>query len=249
MDKAFLPRQAAFIAEYRSDRNASRAYTAAYGTKGPLASSGARTLLKKPRIRAEIARLDSIKAARLEIDTDKVLLDALQVLFADARDLIEYRVGACRNCYGEGHGYQRTVGEMNRDREKWVEKEHKPLEAFDTKGGIGFSPLKPPADDCPECHGAGAGRAILRDTRHLPVNAIRLYAGLKEGPHGIQVLMRSQDNAREVLMKHLGLFAADNKQRSSTPLGEALVGFVKQMHSEGAGKAPVVEHGQIRRVK
>lgn len=55
------------------------------------------------------------------------------------REIVEVRVGCCRHCYGEGHKYQRTLSELNHDREKWLD-EGKPLEEFDEQGGIGFDP-------------------------------------------------------------------------------------------------------------
>ena len=139
---------------------------------------------------------------------------------ADPRELVQVKVGCCRNCYGEGHKYQRTVGEMNRDRERWAEKGNAPSD-FDVKGGIGFNPLLHPSPTCPECGGDGQSRVVLCDTRSLSPAAISLYAGAKQTKEGIEVKMHDKGAAMEKLFKHLGLYARDNQQKTD-PLASLL---------------------------
>ena len=149
-----------------------------------------------------------------------MLHEIASVAFADARELVEVRTGCCRCCYGEGHKYQRTVGEMNRDREDWVEKGKNPAE-FDEGGGIGFNPLKQPAEDCPICGGDGMSRVVLRDTRGLSQHAKALYAGAKQTKEGIEIKMHSKVDALEKLASHLGMYEKDNQQKTD-PLASLL---------------------------
>lgn len=63
-----------------------------------------------------------------------------------------------------------------------------------------------PNQECPECQGRGRGHVLLSDTRDLSSHAAKLYAGVKLGRDGIQVLMRDQDSALVNIARHLGMF-------------------------------------------
>ena len=142
-----------------------------------------------------------------------VVKELAQVAFADARDLVQHVVGSCRHCHGEGFKFQRTVSEMNHDREQWINK-GKELSEFDEKGGIGFDPHKVPNPVCPECMGRGWGRTFISDTRNLSPAAAALYAGVKETKDGFEIKMHSKLDAIEKLAKHLGIYEKDNQQKA-----------------------------------
>lgn len=131
---------------------------------------------------------------------------------ADARGLVEVKTGCCRCCYGEGHKYQRTLGEYNHDRDQWLAK-GKELAEFEDQGGIGFNPQLP-HPECPNCGGDGDARVVLKDTRTLSPQALALYAGAKTGKYGIEVQMHSKMDALEKLAKHVGLYEKDNTQKN-----------------------------------
>lgn len=118
----------------------------------------------------------------------------LLLALADPRELVEVKVRCCRHCWGEGYRYQRTVGEMNADRERWAI-ENGDLAEFDEQGGLGFTPLKAPNASCPECGGDGEARAVVRDTQQLGEAGQLLYNGASSGEHGVEVKLRDRDAA------------------------------------------------------
>ena len=169
--------------------------------------------LKKPEIQAAIAKARQEQQERTQITADSVVKEVALIAFADPRDLVQHVVGSCRHCHGEGFKFQRTVSEMNHDREQWINK-GKELSEFDEKGGIGFDPHKVPNPVCPECMGRGWGRTFISDTRNLSPAAAALYAGVKETKDGFEIKMHSKLDAIEKLAKHLGIYEKDNQQKA-----------------------------------
>lgn len=213
--------QSRFVDEYLIDLNATKAAIRAGYSEKTAAVIGSENLIK-PNIAAEIQLRKQERQQRTEITADVVLREVWQMFRADARELVEVRVGCCRHCYGEGHKRQRTVAEMNAAREKWIDSGKVPLD-FDEEGGIGFNPLLPPHPTCPECGGDGYSRVVLHDTRKLSPEAASLYAGAKHGKNGIEIQMHDKVGIAEKLFKHLGLYEAHNKQRNAAQ--EALAGL------------------------
>ena len=148
------PKEERFVGEYLIDMNATAAYKRSFpGVTDGTARTNSAKLMAKANIAAAIAIAQAERARRTEISADHALLDVWYIARADARELSQVKVDACRNCYGEGFQRQRTVGEMNRDREKHAAKGS--ADDFDEEGGIGFDPLRPPHKDCPGCGGDG----------------------------------------------------------------------------------------------
>lgn len=202
------PREERFVQEYLIDLNATQAYmrSSPHVKESTANTEGPRTL-GIPRVSAAVEKAKAERAKRTEISADQALLDVWNITRADARELVQVKVGCCRHCYGEGHQRQRTVGEMNRAREKHVAK-GKDVADFDEEGGIGFNPHLPPNPECPECCGDGHARVVLADTRNLSPQAAALYAGAKHGKNGIEVMSHSKAEAQRKVFEHLGL----NKQ-------------------------------------
>ena len=226
-------KQQRFVEEYMVDLNATQAAIRA-GYSQDTAGSIGHENLKKPEIQLALqqARLEQQK--RTAITADGALREAWNIATADTRELVELKTGCCRCCYGEGHQYQRTLLEMNTDREKWIDKGNDPS-AFDEKGGVGFNPLRAPHPECPNCGGDGHARVVLKDTRYLSEKAVALYAGAKETQFGIEVKMQDKGAALEKLFKHLGLYEEDNKQRTD-PLASLLA---RVAGGNGNGFVPV----------
>lgn len=65
-------------------------------------------VLKKPEIQAAIAEGRKDQQERTEINADRVIREAWNVLTADARELAQVKVGCCRHCWGEGSPLQKT---------------------------------------------------------------------------------------------------------------------------------------------
>lgn len=233
-------KQEKFVDEYLVDLNATQAAIRAGYSPGTARQMGAENL-SKPDIQLAVSEARKRQQARTEITADRVLQEIVSVALADARELVEVRTGCCRCCHGYGHKYQRTVGEMNRDREDWVEKGKNPAE-FDEAGGIGFNPLLQPNPECPHCGGDGAPRMVLKDTRKISGAAAALYAGAKQTKEGIEIKMHSKMDAIEKLAKHLGLYELDNKQKTD-PLTDLLHQIAK---SSGNAFQPVAEDPEHR---
>lgn len=209
---ALEPRQQRFVQEYLVDLNGTQAAIRA-GYSANTASEQSYDLLRKPQIQQAIEEGQQKLQAKLEMSAERVVQTLAQIATADPRELVEVKTGCCRCCWGEGFKFQRTLGEYNHDREQWLAK-GKELSEFDDQGGVGFSPLKLPHPECPNCGGDGDARVVLKDTRQLSAKAAALYAGAKQTKYGIEIQMHSQMEAWERLAKHLGLYAKDNFQRS-----------------------------------
>lgn len=209
---AFETKQQRFVDEYLIDLNATKAAVRA-GYSEKTAEQIGYQLLQKTSVVQAIAAAQQKRAERTGITADRALSEVWKIVTADPRELVQVKVGCCRHCWGEGHRYQRTVGEMNADREQHATKGLSPAD-FDEKGGIGFDSLRLPHPECPECGGDGDARTVLADTRNLSPSAQALYAGAKQTKYGIEVLMHSKMDAMEKVFKHLGLYKEDNTQKT-----------------------------------
>lgn len=207
-------KQRVFVAEYLKDLNAAAAARRAGYSEKTADRIGAQ-LLGKTWVAAAVAEAMKARAARTEIDQDRIVRELWHVLTADANGLVEYRRTCCRYCYGAGHRYQFTAGEMEiarREHAAFVLKAQQaetelPVELliFNERGGIGFDPRKPPVDGCPECFGEGEGEVFVKDTRDLSPELRSLYAGVKRTKEGLEVKMHDKKAMGELLMRHLGM--------------------------------------------
>ncbi|MCY1167366.1 Terminase small subunit [compost metagenome] len=220
--KALTPSEQRFVQEYLVDLNGTQAYMRAYpDAKNASARVQACRLLADPNISDAIAAAQAARAAKLGISAEVALQHVWDIATADARDLVEYRVGCCRHCWGEGFAYQRTDAQFRADRAAHAHalatadsKGKKKLGKFNPQGGPGFDLRNQPNPDCPECAGEGVGRDVYKDTRKLPRAAATLYAGVKRTKDGLQVLTHDKGEALEKAFKHLGLYEKDNRQKS-----------------------------------
>lgn len=209
-------KEVAFVNHYAGMRNATQAYTAAYDTEGnyETRSTEGRRLLAKPHIREAIAERCKIAADTSGISVGFLLQRFIDIATADPRELIGLKVGCCRYCWGEGHGYQ------------WREREY--LEALDEAerlaaldrgnpnstirypdpaGGFDFNATHPPHPSCPQCHGEGQERFVPRDTDKLSDQALLLYGGVKVKKDGAyEIVIADQAKAAELAGRILGAF-------------------------------------------
>lgn len=213
------PRVQRFVDEYLIDLNGTQAAIRA-GYSAATAQEQSSRLLSIVMVQRAVAAARKAQQERTQVEADKVVLEAWNIMTADPRELVQVKVGCCRHCWGEGHRYQRTLAEYNHDREKFREG-GKPPEDWEEQGGIGYSPLREAHPACPECHGDGCPRVVLGDTRTLSPGTRALYAGAKETKYGIEVQMHDKGAAMEKLFKHLGLYERDNQQKTD-PLASLL---------------------------
>ncbi len=209
------PKQARFIDEYLIDLNGTQAaIRAGYSKRG--ADVQAVRLLGYASVMQAIQSGIAKRSERTGINADDALKEAWNILTADANGLVEFRRTCCRHCYGIGHRYQFTAGEMEEARIRHnanilrlqAQAVEVPPESmiFDERGGIGYDKRRPPNPDCPECFGEGVGDVFVKDTRNLPTGVTSLYAGVKTTKEGIEVKMHSKEKALELVGRHLGLW-------------------------------------------
>lgn len=192
-----------FIGEYVKDWNASAAIKRAGINCGDFARQDAYRRLQKPAVKREIEKIRALTKKKVELNTNLIVDDILNVLTADPRELIEIVTESCRYCHGIGHGYQFTLNEWRRKETEAMFDTSRPRP--DPKGGIGFNPNRDPHPDCPECHGAGVPIERLKDVRDLSPAAAALYVGAERTKSGLKVNMRSKDSARDAAAKFLGM--------------------------------------------
>lgn len=221
-------REVRFCLEYIVDDNASAAYLrAGYTTKN--ANVLGPRKLAEAGIKAAVTRLRAKRGEHVGFTADNALAMAAAILKADARELVEFRVGPCRFCYGDGGLYQRTAGEMGRDRAKHDalqdrrRERNKDYEAedFDEQGGDGYDIRLQPNTECKNCGGDGRGRVVVKDTRNLSEGAAALYSSVKEGKDGVEVRMHDKIAVLEKVFKHHGLYEKDNGQQAAAAMDPA----------------------------
>jgi phage terminase small subunit len=237
--KALNDKQKRFCEEYLKDLNGAQAYIrAGYAVKDEaVARSAAARLLADVAAQELIATLQKERAERTGTDADMVVTAWREIATANPNDLMEFRRGCCRHCWGVNFRYQRTPREMeghrahfeqtvrNRLDDKKLDDDpglraalHSELmEGFDEEGGIGFNSTKDANPECPECFGEGVGYAYFKDTRKVPAPALRLYGGVKVTKEGIEVKVHSQERALEMLARHNGMLV--EKSEVSGPGG------------------------------
>ena len=216
--KKLTPKQQRFVDEYLIDLNATQAAIRA-GYSAKTAPWIGQQLLSKTHIAAAVNERINNRSQRTEITQDMVLQRWWELANADANELVEFQRNNCRYCWGEGHRYQWTETEFEAAQRR-AEDKHE--EEPDADGGFGFVATRDPNPACPECHGQGIGTMHVHDTRKLKGAARRLYAGVKQGKDGLQVMMADRDKALENVARHLGMFNDKLDVNITGPLAERL---------------------------
>lgn len=212
------PRQRRFVERYCVHLNATKAAIEA-GYSAKTANEQGPRLLVNVRVAEEIRIHQKMLADASFVGAVHVLRDLVAIAFADPRELTMLKRESCRHCHGFGHAYQwiddaeftkamvrfrREVATLPEDARGAAEED-----APDAVGGFGFDPAREPHPNCPRCRGEGVEIIWRADISRLTGPAARLFAGVKETRYGVQILMRDQDRALELLGKHLGMFAQD----------------------------------------
>lgn len=206
----------AFLNEANGDQTA--AYKMSYSVENCKESSihaSASTVMARPAVRAFIEFHRQRVADKFEIGKLEVLRTWWTIATADPNELIQAQRRCCRYCHGIGFEYQW------RDAQEWAEALAEELKAAEREkrapvmigdgGGFGFDHTAAPLVACPKCRGDGVVHVLVQDTRKLSPAGKLLYAGIKQTNHGIQVLMRSQDEALVNIAKAIGMFIEPDK--------------------------------------
>ncbi|HHR6078353.1 TPA: terminase small subunit [Providencia alcalifaciens] len=193
-----------FVNEYLVDLNRTAAYKRAGGNgEGNTAYVGASRMYRNAKVNRAITDALADRERRTQITQDAVLKMWWDIATADVNELTEYRRLCCRHCWGFGFNYQWRDAVEYEDAVKKATVANKPPPK--DVGGYGYDDTLDPNPDCPRCNGAGIGRAHFHDTRDLAGAARRLFAGVKEGKFGVEVITRNQDDALKMVAQHLGM--------------------------------------------
>ena len=196
--------QAKFVNEYLIDLNRTAAYKRAGGKcEGNTAYASASRMYRNVKVNRAITDALAERERRTEITQDAVLKIWWDIATADVNELTEYRRLCCRHCWGFGFNYQWRDSIEFEDATKKALTANKPPPQ--DVGGYGYDETLDPNPDCPRCNGAGIGRAHFHDTRDLTGPARRVFAGVKEGKFGVEVITRNQDEALKMVAQHLGM--------------------------------------------
>lgn len=205
-----------FVKRFVETGNATQAYRDSFSVANRAEStvtSRAAALKKIPKVKAAILKLQNEATDRIVYDVAEVMQHWVDVATADPNELMSYQRRCCRHCYGRGHRYQwrdqdeyayEAAGVM--DANNRLKRGETPLALPDDRGGYGFNFTHGPHPDCPHCRGEGIGLTFIQDTRKLGRKAARLYRGIKQTQHGIQILVGDQDAAVANIAKALGMF-------------------------------------------
>ena len=174
-----------------------------------------RRILARPDVKARIAELRAEIDTEFKIEASDVLKRLYTIATADARDLTQYRVGACRFCHGIGHLFQwkterEYLSALSAARKGLAKGDIDPDPELDPNwpdlaGGIGFKLTCQPNPDCPECAGLGHPYVTATDSGKLTAEQAMLFAGAKHGANGIEIAMQDRAKPLEMVAKHLGL--------------------------------------------
>ncbi len=222
-DAGLTAKQIAFCDHYARYRNATQAYTAAYDTNASYETRRreGHELIKRADIQAAIKARSLAATAATGVDVGWLLNHFLSIATADPRELIGLKVGCCRFCYGEGHGYQwrerEYLEEMDKAEFQANAYPNVKVQYPDIGGGFGFNATHPPLPECPQCHGEGIERFVPRDTDNLSDQALLLYGGVKAKKDGYEIIIADRQKAAELVGRILGAF--NDKVKISGAIG------------------------------
>jgi len=155
-------KQRVFCEHYYRYRNGTQAYKFAFDvvkmTYDMCRQEGAR-LLALPHIQVALKERYKLGSAETGVDIAWLLNHFMTIAMADPRELIGLKVGCCRFCWGEGHGYQWREREYLEQLAKveWeivcARRDRQPIEGFrypDLAGGLDYNATAPPHPSCPQ---------------------------------------------------------------------------------------------------
>ena len=211
---------------------------AGYEGEGNTAYVGASRLYRKDKVARAIRELGERFRKKFNADVDLLVDQLMAIIAADPNEIVQYRRVNCRFCWGENHLYQwRDIQEFDAAAEKAAE-DGNPEPEY---GGVGFVDSSDPNPDCPKCTGEGRGRVHINDTRDLESKAHKLYAGIKQGRFGIEVLTEDKKSARILLAQLITKFDLNNNS-DNVPKGlNDFYADIGKAYPE-SGSAPVLDN-------
>ena len=177
-------------------------------------------LLNHPPIKRAIRQAMAFRSSRTAVMIDHVLRRWYTLATADANELVQLRMIACRYCYGQDGRKQFTDAELieaMHHHRKLLEKaktdaDRERIGELDEMGGGGYRTDMDPNPDCGQCSGEGIPHVVFRDTRYLSEAGRALYDGaeITKGG-GIKLRFRDRNFAETMVAKHLGMLPKDRE--------------------------------------
>lgn len=203
-----------FVEEYLLTLDAEEAADKA-GFAQP-AKAGTR-LLNHPPVKRAIRQAMAFRSSRTAVMVDHVLRRWYTLATADANELVQLRMIACRYCHGIDGRKQFTDAELIEARiqhQRAMIKIKDPDKRYelDEMGGDGYRTDLDPNPDCGQCSGEGIPHVVFRDTRYLSEAGRVLYDGVeitKGG--GIKLRFRDRNFAETMVARHLGMLPKDRE--------------------------------------
>ncbi|WP_235384768.1 terminase small subunit [Escherichia coli] len=171
---------------------------AGYSDLGQGLYANASRLIRNDKVFRAISYFRNQYQKRYTADLDLLVSQLMTIVQADPNQLAQFRRVNCRYCWGENHLYQwRDIAEFDKaaaqaSRDGKLEPEY---------GGLGFVDNAIPNPDCPKCCGEGTGQLYMADTTLLDGDARQLYAGVRLGKFGVEILLEDKAAARRELIK------------------------------------------------
>ena len=247
-DSPMTALQVRFVEHFLRYRNGVQAYKfasergneVAYST----ANNEAQKLLRDERVQAAIQSGAKTAFANTSASVGWLLQRFLDIATADPRELIGLKVGCCRYCHGDDHGYQwreREYAEAVQEAERQARLAPPSLRAEvrypDFAGGFGFNATVQPHPGCPQCHGEGVERFVPRDTDNLSDQALLLFGGVKvKQGGGYEIVIADREKALENVGRIMGAFT-DKVQHSGAIGALVAVDDLRKVDPVAAAKA------------
>lgn len=164
-----------------------------------------RSVMQAPEFKRRWTEAQQVRAVAQGFTIQQAIQLYLDMFFADPNEIISLKVGCCRYCHGMGNLYQWREREFLDEADKAQKSIGRgPTDPPSLAGGFGYDATKPPAPDCPECHGEGVPREVARDTEQLSEEGRLLYGGVKRTANGLQILIADRMAALDRACKLAG---------------------------------------------
>lgn len=207
------PRQEAFAQEFAKTRSIGLAYRVAYDCPDDAdprqIDKHARQAIKAPVVQRRIEEIIADATAETVFSVREALSRWLLIAMADPNELVSVKIGACRYCHGQDHGYHWREREYLRALDEYELQASigvKGARVPDVGGGFDYDATAEPHPNCPECHGEGVPRTVFKDTESLSPAARALYGGAKQTKDGLQIIMADRMKALENACRIIGAF-------------------------------------------
>lgn len=202
-----------FVEEYLLDLDHERAAFVA-GFAQP-ATAGLRLLNHGP-IKRAIRQAMAFRSSRTAVMVDHVLRRWYTLATADANELVQLRLIACRYCHGIDGRKQFTDAELTeasiQHRRAMMKLPEDKRTELDEMGGGGYRTDAAPNPDCGQCSGEGIPHVVFRDTRYLSEAGRVLYDGVERTANGgIKLRFRDRNFAETMVAKHLGMLPKERE--------------------------------------